>query len=78
MASALVESHDDRISGALSCYDHSCPARFLRPKPDILLGESNGIDSTRFPTFGDVTGAEDMNAMRQDNSVLHSILKLVS
>jgi hypothetical protein len=35
------------------------------------------IDSTQLPTFGDVTGAEEINAVRQQSSVFQSILKLV-
>jgi hypothetical protein len=49
----------------------------LSPERNILLYKSHGIDSTRFPTFGDVTGAEEINAVQQHNSVFHAILKLI-
>jgi hypothetical protein len=35
------------------------------------------IDSTRFPTSGDRAGGTEINVMRQQNSVFHSILKLL-
>jgi hypothetical protein len=54
-----------------------CPARFLSLNPNILPGESHGIDSTRIPAFGDVTGPEGINTVRELKSVFHSILKLV-
>jgi hypothetical protein len=56
---------------------HGCLARFLSPNRNISLGESHSIDSTRIPTFRDVTGTWEINAVQQHNSVLHSILKLV-
>src|SRR5450755_2426229 len=43
----------------------------------MSLGESHSIDSTRIPTFRDVTGTQEINAVQQHNSVFHSILKLV-
>jgi Domain of unknown function (DUF4372)/Transposase DDE domain len=49
----------------------------LSPNPNILLCESHSIDSTRFPTSGDVTGPEEINTVRQYHSVFHSVLKLV-
>jgi transposase len=49
---------------------HDCPAR-------ISLFEAHGIDSTRGPTFGDVTGHEEVNTVPHDNSVFHAILKLL-
>jgi hypothetical protein len=56
---------------------HGCLARFLNPERNILLYKAHGIDSTQLPTFGDVTGPEEINAVRQHNSVFHSILKLL-
>jgi Transposase DDE domain/Domain of unknown function (DUF4372) len=56
---------------------HGCLARFLSPERNILLYKLHGIDSTQFPTFGDVTGPEEINTVRQHNSVFHSILKLL-
>jgi hypothetical protein len=50
---------------------HGCPAGFL-------LFKTHDVDSTRGPTFGDVTGHEEVNALPHDNSVFHSMLKLVS
>jgi hypothetical protein len=49
----------------------------LNPERNILLYKAHGIDSTQLPTFGDVTGPEEINAVRQHNSVFHSILKLL-
>jgi hypothetical protein len=49
----------------------------LSPERNIPLYESHDIDSTQFPTFGRVTGAEEINAVQQHNSVFHAILKLV-
>jgi hypothetical protein len=49
----------------------------LSPERNILLGKAHGIDPTQVPTFGDVTGTEEITAVRQHNSVFHSILKLV-
>jgi hypothetical protein len=39
--------------------------------------KSHNIESTRFPTSGDGAGTREINIMRQQNSVFHSILKLV-
>jgi hypothetical protein len=38
--------------------------------------KAHGIDSTRNPTFGDVTGTEAIKAVRQPPSVFQSVLKL--
>jgi hypothetical protein len=43
-----------------------------------LLYKAHDIDSTQVPTFGDVTGHEEVNAVSHDNSVFHAMLKLVS
>ena len=43
----------------------------------FCLYKAHGIDSTQGPTFGDVTGHEENNAVPHDNSVFHSMLKLV-
>jgi Transposase DDE domain/Domain of unknown function (DUF4372) len=56
---------------------HGCLARFLSPERNILLYKLHSIDSTQLPTFGDVTGPEEINTVRQHNSVFHSILKLL-
>ena len=56
---------------------HGCLARFLSPDRNIPLYKLRGIDSTQIPAFGDVTGPEEINAVRQYHSVFHSILKLV-
>jgi hypothetical protein len=56
---------------------HGCLARFLSPERNIPLYKVHGIDSTELPTFGDVTGAEEIHAVRQHPSVFHSILKLL-
>jgi hypothetical protein len=37
----------------------------------------HGIDSTRAPAFGDVTGAEEINAVPHHHSVFQAILKQV-
>jgi hypothetical protein len=50
---------------------HGCPAR-------ISLVRAHGIDSTQGPTFGDVTGHEENNAVPHENSVLHSVLQLAA
>jgi hypothetical protein len=42
-----------------------------------LLYKAHDIDSTRCPTFRDVTGHEEVNAVPHDNIVFHSMLKLV-
>jgi hypothetical protein len=42
-----------------------------------LLYKAHDIDSTQSPTFGDVTGHEESNAVPHDNSVFHAMLKLV-
>jgi hypothetical protein len=42
-----------------------------------LLFKAHDIDFTPGPTFGDVTGHEEVNALPHDNSVFHSTLKLV-
>jgi hypothetical protein len=55
---------------------HGCLARFLSPDGNILLAKAHSIDSTQFPTFGDVTGTEEVNAVPPHNSVFHSLLKL--
>jgi len=44
----------------------------------ILLYKAHGIDSTRGPTFGDVTGHEEVNAVPHENSVFHTMMKLVA
>jgi len=49
----------------------------LSPERNISLYKSHGIDSNQIPTFGDVTGAEEINTVRQHSSVFQSILKLV-
>ena len=49
----------------------------MNPERNILLYKAHGIDFTQLPTFGDVTGPEEINAVRQHNSVFHSILKLL-
>jgi hypothetical protein len=48
----------------------------LESRSQYFLAKAHGIDSTRIPTFGDVTGTEEINAVRQHPSVFHSILKL--
>ena len=48
----------------------------FNPQPNIPLYKSHGIDLTQFPTFGDVTGTEEVNAVQPHNSVFHSLLKL--
>lgn len=55
---------------------HGRLAQFLSPERNIPLYKSHGIDSTQFPTFGDVTGTEEVNAVQPHNSVFHSLLKL--
>jgi hypothetical protein len=47
---------------------------FLSPARNIPLYKVHSIDSTRFPTFGDVTGTQEINAMQQHNSIFHSIV----
>jgi IS4 transposase len=42
-----------------------------------LLYKAHDIDSTQVPTFGDVTGHEEVNAVPHDNSVFHSMLRLL-
>jgi hypothetical protein len=42
-----------------------------------LLYKVHGIDSTQGPTFGDVTGHEESNAVPHNNSVFHAMLKHV-
>ncbi len=58
------------------------PALILGPPPRlsgrILLYKAHGIDSTRGPTFGDVTGHEEVNAVPHENSVFHTMMKLVA
>ena len=49
----------------------------MSPDRNIPLYKLRGIDSTQIPAFGDVTGPEEINAVRQYHSVFHSILKLV-
>jgi hypothetical protein len=49
----------------------------LSPERNISLYKSHSIDSTGLPTFGDVTGTEEINAMQPHISVFHSILKLL-
>jgi hypothetical protein len=39
------------------------------------LYKLHGIDSTHFPTFGDVTGHEETNTVPHHNSVFHAMLK---
>src|SRR5580698_3183038 len=39
------------------------------------LYKAHGIDSTHGPTFGDVTGHEESNAVPHDNSVFHAVLQ---
>ena len=46
-------------------------------RPQYLLYKSHGIDSTWFPTFGDVTGAEETIAVQTHASVFQTILKLL-
>ena len=41
------------------------------------LYEAHGIDSTRGPTFGDLTGHERSNAVRHQNSVLRDVVSHV-
>jgi hypothetical protein len=48
----------------------------LSPERNISLYKLHGIDSTRIPTFGDVTGTEEIKAVRQHTSVFQTILKL--
>jgi Domain of unknown function (DUF4372) len=43
-----------------------------------LLYKAHDIDSTQGPTFGDVTGHEEVNAVLHENSVFHRMLKLVA
>jgi len=50
---------------------HGCLARFLSPERNVLLYQPHSIHSTRFPTFGDVTGTEQINAVQPHNSVFH-------
>jgi hypothetical protein len=67
----------DRSQSSWPGLSHGCLARFLSPERNILLYKLHSIDSTQVPTFGDVTGAEEINAVQQHISVFHSILKLV-
>ena len=60
---------DPRLSGTV----FAC----LPGARDISLVRSHGIDFNQFPTFGDVTGAEEIKAVRQHDSVFHTILKLL-
>ncbi len=46
-------------------------------RTQFSLYKVHGIDSTRFPTSGDVTGTEEFNAVRQQNSIFQTILKLL-
>ena len=62
---SVVPGLDPRLFGAL----------FEVLNSNILLYKAHGIDSTQLPTFGDVTGAGESKAVRQHNSVFHSILK---
>ncbi|WP_158920890.1 DUF4372 domain-containing protein, partial [Acidisphaera sp. S103] len=43
----------------------------------ISLYKPHGIDSTQLPTFGDVTGAGEINTVQPNTSVFQSILKLL-
>ena len=41
----------------------------------MRLYKLHGIDSTRFPTFGDVTGTQEINTVQPHLSVFHSMMK---
>jgi hypothetical protein len=66
-----------KVENGHAVLSHGCLARFLSPNRNIPLYKSHSIDSTQLPTFGDVTGTQEVNAVRQHNSVFHSILKLI-
>jgi Transposase DDE domain/Domain of unknown function (DUF4372) len=43
----------------------------------IRLYKRHGIDSTHIPTFGDVTGHEEINTVPHDNTVFHAMMQQV-